>query len=131
MNYDLELDSKNQTIKAKVTCLLNQDIRKEILLAVANQIGITGFSRVAIDLTESTFNLDEPMVGAFELTNFMRSLGIKPHVKFAFIYSDAESHRKYFENIAQFDGYNLQYFKSHSTATTWLKTIDAQSSSEN
>jgi hypothetical protein len=69
MNYDLELDSKNQTIKAKVTCLLNQDLRKEILFAVANQLGITGFSRVVIDLTESTFNLDEPMVGAFDLTN--------------------------------------------------------------
>jgi len=110
MNYDIELDSKNQTIKVKVTCLLNQDIRKEILLAVASQIGISVFPRVLIDLTESTFNPDESMVGAMDLTNFMRSIDIMPHVKFAFIYSEAESHRKYFENVAQYGGFNLQYF---------------------
>ena len=121
MNYNIELDSKNQTIKVKVTCLLNQDIRKEILLAVTSQLDMSGFSRVIIDLTESTFNPGESMVGALDLTNFMRSIGIKPHIKFAFIYSEAESHRKYFENVAQSDGFNLQYFKNFNDAEAWLK----------
>jgi len=61
------------------------------------------------------------MSGALELTNFMRSIAIKPHVKLAFIYSEAESHRKYFENVAQFNGFNIQYFKSYNEAAAWLK----------
>ena len=120
MNYDIELDSKNKTIKIKVTCLLNQDVRKEILLTVASQLGIRGFSKVIIDLTGSTFNPDEPMVGALDLTIYMRNIGIKPHVKFAFIYSEAENHRKYFENVAQSNGFNIRYFTSLNEATTWL-----------
>lgn len=121
MNYALELDSKYKTIKVKVTCLLNQNVRKEILLAVASQLEVSGFSKVIIDLTESTFNPAEPMVGALDLTNYIRSIGIKAHVKFAFIYSEAESHRKYFENVAQLGGFNIKYFKSLNEATTWLK----------
>ncbi len=122
MNFDLEIDSKNQTIKVKVTCLLDQDIRKKILSAVACQLGISEFNRVLIDLTKSTFNPAEPMVGAMDLTTYMRSIGIKPDVKFAFIYSEAESHRKYFEKVAQSDGFNIQYFKSLNAATAWLKS---------
>ncbi len=121
MNYDIEPDSKNQIIRVKVTCLLNQDIRKEILLAVASQLVLSDFSRVIIDLTESTFSPEESMVGALDLTHFMRSIDIKPDVKFAFIYSEAESHRKYFENVAQSDGFNLKYFKNLNNALVWLK----------
>lgn len=120
MNYDLELDSKNNIVKAKVHCLLNQDIRKEILLAITSQLEISNYSKVIIDLTHSTFNPAESMVGALDLTNYMRSIGMKPHVKLAFIYSEAESHRKYFENVAQAIGFNLQYFKSFNEATAWL-----------
>ena len=61
------------------------------------------------------------MTGAIDLANDMRTLGILPHIKFAFIYSEAESHRKYFEKVAQFDGFNLKYFKSLNEATSWLK----------
>ncbi|MFC1868991.1 hypothetical protein ACFL0H_12780 [Thermodesulfobacteriota bacterium] len=121
MNYALELDSKYQIIKVKVTCLLNQEVRKNILLEVASQLSVSNFSRVIIDLTESTFNPAEPMVGAIDLTNYMRNIGIQPHVKFAFIYSDAETHRKYFENVAQIDGFNLRYFKNFNEATAWLE----------
>lgn len=120
MKYDLELDSKCKTVKVKVTCLLNQEVRKEILLAVVSQLGLVNFSKVLIDLRESRFDPNEPMAGAFELTNFMRSVGIKPHVKFAFIYSEAERHRKYFENVAQCDGLNFKYFKSVHDAKVWL-----------
>lgn len=121
MNYKSEFDSENEIINVKVNCLLDQGVRKEILLAVASQLLVSGFSRVIIDLTESTFNPDEPMVGAFDLTNFMRSIGIKQNVRLAFIYSEAEKHRKYFENVAQSDGFNLQYFKSLNKAIEWLR----------
>lgn len=120
MKYDLKIDSKCKTVKVKVTCLLNQEVRKEILFAVVSQLGMVNFSKVLIDLRESRFDPTEPMAGAIELTNFMRFIGIKPHVKFAFIYSEAESHRKYFENVAQCDGLNFKYFKSINDAEVWL-----------
>ena len=121
MDFVIEPDSKNQIIRVKTACLLTQDKRKLILLEITRQLNITGFSKVMIDLTESSFNPDEPMTGALELTNFLRSLGIQPHVKFAFIYSGAESHRKYFENVAQSDGFNLRYFNSLNKAVLWLE----------
>lgn len=121
MSYDIEIDSNNKIIKVNVTGLLNQDVRKEILLALAIQLEVINFSRVIIDVTESTFNPAEPILGALELTNFMRSIGIKSHVKIAFIYSEAENHRKYFENVAQLDGFNLKYFKNLDEASEWLK----------
>ncbi len=120
MDYSLEADSQQQTIKVKVSGLLNQQIRKEILSAVANQLIITQFSRVIVDLTKSSFNPAEPITGALDLTNYMRILGIQPHVKFAFVYLDSESHRKYFETVAQIDGFNLRYFKNYAEATAWL-----------
>ena len=120
MNYTIELNQKNKTIEVKAACLLDQGIRKKILLAVSRRLETSGFSRVLIDLTESTFNPSEMMTGALELTDYLRSIGIKPHVKFAFIYSDAESHRKYFENVAQSFGFNIQYFKRRNEAIAWL-----------
>ena len=120
MDYNIELNSKDETIEVNASCLLNQDIRKKILLAVARRLKTSDFSKVLIDLTESTFNPSEMMTGALELTDYLRSIGIKPHVKFAFIYSDAESHRKYFENVAQSFGFNIQYFKSRKEAEAWL-----------
>lgn len=120
MNFHIEPDQNNQIIQVKVTCLLNQGIRKEILLAIADQLKASEISRVIIDLTESTFNQKEEMVGALDLVNYMRSIGIQPHVKLAFIYSDAERHRKYFEDVAQLDGFNIRYFKTHSQVEEWL-----------
>ena len=120
MNYSLEISSDSQTITVKVTCLLNQDIRKEILLDIACQLARNDLSKVIIDLTESTFNPDEPMVGAMDLTDYMRSIGIGPDARFAFVYSEAESHRKYFEHIAQLDGFNIRYFKDMDAAVAWL-----------
>jgi hypothetical protein len=92
------------------------------LTAVADQLEKTDFSKVLIDLTESTFDPAEKMTGALDLLNFMRSLGIKPEVKLAFTYSDGEHYRKYFEQLArEFDGRNLKYFKSLDNAHEWLE----------
>lgn len=121
MNYDLEIDQEQQTISVHVHCLLDQEIRKEILLVIASQVNLTHFSRVIIDLTKSSFNPAEPITGALDLTSFMRAIGIPPHVKLAFLYADSERHRKYFENAAQCDGFNLRYFKNLDEAMAWLE----------
>ncbi|MCB2183044.1 MAG: hypothetical protein KQH63_13500 [Desulfobulbaceae bacterium] len=121
MDFDLEIDSKYKIIKVKASCLLNQELRKEILSAIAGHLKINNFSRVIIDLTESTFNPAEPMIGALDLTNYMRIIGIQSHVKLAFIYAEAENHRQYFENVAQLEGFNIRYFKSNKEALAWLQ----------
>lgn len=78
------------------------------------------YNKILIDLTKSSFKKDEPMVGALELINFMNSIGIPPKAKLAFIFSEAEHHRKYFEGIANTGGFNIQYFKNLHDATSWL-----------
>ena len=120
-DYELKFDTESQTVKAKATCLLTQEIRKQILLSVASLLELNDASRVLIDLPESMFQPGEAMLGALELTNFMHAIGIQPRVKFAFIYSEAETHRKYFENIARSEGFNLRYFKTSAEAEEWLK----------
>jgi len=120
MNIDIQLDTKNSLIRLKATGLLSQDARKGILLAVAEQLRRSDLSRVVVDLTETHFDPDEMMVGALELTKFMQSIGIKPEAKIAFIYSEAESHRKHFENVAQLGGFTIKYHKSFEEALRWL-----------
>ena len=46
MNYDLQIDKENQTIKVKVTCFLTQEIRKDILIVVAGQLVTSGFAKI-------------------------------------------------------------------------------------
>lgn len=121
MDYELTLDLKQQAIRVKVICLLNQEIRKEILAAVADQARKSGFSKVLVDVTKSTFDPAEPMVNALDLIRYMRSLGLPADVKLAFIYADSERHRKYFESVAQMEGFNIRYFKDGKEAEEWLK----------
>lgn len=121
MEYHLEVDSENKRVKVTVLCLLNQGLRKEILLAVANQLRANDYSRALIDVTAAIFNPDESMVGALDLTSFMHSIGISPQVKLAFVYADAEEHRKYFESVSQLDGFTLRYFTSADEAAAWLR----------
>lgn len=121
MNYKIELDPTNKIIKVNIFCELSQNIRKQILLSVVEQIDLTGFKKILIDTRRSKFDQDELMTGAVDLTNFFKTIGISPKVKFAFIYSEAERHRKYFENIAQLGGFNLRYFRAVGEALEWLK----------
>ncbi len=121
MNFTLENDQNDQTIKVKATCQLSQDIRKEILLAIAGKLKEYDFSRALIDLTETSFDYHVPKTGASELVAFMQSLGIPTHAKLALIYSEAESHRKHYENVSQNAGYNVRYFKNLDEAKAWLK----------
>ena len=120
MDYKIKVNEEDRRLEVKVTCLLNQEIRKEILNKVSTQLKVNNFYRVLIDLIDSQFNLDQPMVGALELSNYMKTIGIPANAKFAFVYSEAEAHRKYFENVAQICGFNIRYFKSLDQALTWL-----------
>lgn len=120
MDYSICNDSDKQIINIKVTCLLNQDIRKKILAEIVHLVYSSGFQRVLIDLTESSFNEDEPMTGALELTTHMMTIGISPQTKIAFIFSEAEYHRKYFESVASTTGFNLRYFRDQDAARNWL-----------
>ena len=120
MNFTLEIDQNNRTILVKATCQLSQDIRKEILSAIAKKLKQYDYSRALIDLTETSFDYHIPRTGASELVAFMLSLGIPSHAKLAFIYSEAESHRKHYENVSQNAGYNVCYFKKINEAKAWL-----------
>jgi len=121
MNFTIENDQNDQTIKVKATCQLNQVIRKEILLAIASKLKELDYSRALIDLTETSFDYYVPTTGASELVAYMLSIGIPSHAKLAFIYSEAESHRKHYENVSQNAGYNVRYFKNLNDAKAWLK----------
>jgi len=121
MNFTIENDQNDQTIKVKATCQLNQVIRKEILLAIASKLKELDYSRALIDLTETSFDYYVPTTGASELVAYMLSIGIPSHAKLAFIYSEAESHRKHYENVSQNAGYNVRYFKNLNDAEAWLK----------
>lgn len=121
MDYTLDFDPKDQIIKISANCVLTQNIRKSILTAVAFHSSNTGYRKVLIDLRNSHFKDDEPMVGALELTTFMRSIGIPPRVKIAFVYKTAEAHRKYFELVANTSGYGIRYFKERDDAVKWLQ----------
>jgi len=121
MNFTIENDQNDQTIKVKATCQLNQVIRKEILLAIASKLKELDYSRALIDLTETSFDYYVPTTGASELVAYMLSIGIPSHAKLAFIYSEAESHRKHYENVSQNAGYNVRYYRNLNDAKAWLE----------
>ena len=120
MNFTVEIDHEQRLIKVHATGLLNQRIRKEILLSVSSHQQISRYPKVLIDLTEAAFDPAEPMVGALELTSYLRTIGIGPQVRLAFLYQDAEEHRKYFERVAASEGYSICYCRSLSEAMDWL-----------
>ena len=121
MNFTLEIDQNEHMIKVKATCQLSQDIRKKILLAIASKLKKYDYSRALIDLTDTSFDYQVPSTGASELVAYMLSIGIPSHAKLAFIYSEAESHRKHYENVSQNAGYNVRYFKKLNDAKECLK----------
>lgn len=121
MDFSLEIDHNDHTVKIKAACKLSQPIRKKILLKIADQLKKYDYSKALIDLAESSFDYNTPMTGALELTAFMETIGIPGHAKIAIIYSEAEAHRKYYEKASQDAGYNVLYFKNLNDAMAWLK----------
>jgi len=121
MNFTLEIDQNFHMVKVRATCQLSQDIRKKILLAIASKLKKYDYSRALIDLTETSFDYQVPSTGASELVAYMLSIGIPSRAKLAFIYSEAESHRKHYENVSQNAGYNVRYYRNLNDAKTWLE----------
>jgi len=122
MKYAIERDDKEKAINVKMTGLLGPAIRKEVLSVIANEVKITNYFKVMIDVTEATFDPQEPVLNALALIDHIRSLGIEIRVKFAFIYKDAEMQRKFFANMAQSKGINIKYFTEFNAAKKWLST---------
>ena len=121
MNYKLYFDEEDKIVRVKADCLLDNSIRKDILREIALHLKSKKYSKAIIDLTESKFDLSEPIEGSVELTIHLSDLGMSPDAKLAFVYVDAETHRKTFEKISQKIGYQLRYFKTVDDAHNWLK----------
>ena len=100
MDFTTKIDHEDKLIKIVATCLLDQDIRKSILYSIVLEIKNSKYNKVLIDLTKASFKKDEPTAGALALTRFMNSIGMPPRARLAFVFLEAELHRKYFEEIA-------------------------------
>ncbi|MFC1523904.1 hypothetical protein ACFL6N_03855 [Thermodesulfobacteriota bacterium] len=120
MDYTTANIIEFKLIEFTVNGLLSEEIRKEILMNAAGALSVAGYNRLLIDLVDTEFKANEPVTGALTLVTYMRKIGFPPMTRMAFIYSDAESHRKYFENVAQADGFHLKYFKNRDEAIEWL-----------
>ena len=120
MNFKVDLDTQKKMVKVEVDGPLDNAIRKKILSSIAAQMKSNNFNRAIVDLRRSHFNLSEPMKGSVELTMYLSDIGMSPDAKLAFIYDDAETHRKTFEKISQKIGYQLRYFKDIDDAYNWL-----------
>lgn len=121
MSYKLTLDSKDKIVNVSVDCLLDNSIRMEILNEVSNQFNLNNYTRAIIDLRESRFNPSEPIKGAVDLTIYLNKIRMNQDAKLAFIYVDAETHRKTFEQISQKFRYQVRYFKSIDEAYSWFR----------
>ena len=109
-----------EIIEVSVEGKLSQDLRKEILLASVNELKKANYKRLFIDLSQTLFDTETPLTGALTLITYIRSLGLPPQAKMAFLYSDSETHRRFFESVAQSEGYQLRYFCNGSQTIEWL-----------
>jgi hypothetical protein len=109
-----------QMIEIIVEGLLTQEIRKNILIDSTAFLAQTGYKRLLIDVVNSVFSPGEPMTGALTLINYMKQLGFPTGTRIAFLYRDAETHRKFFESMAQMEGFSLKYFQERDAAIDWL-----------
>lgn len=121
MKYKLCLDEKDKIVRVKANCLLDNSIRRDILCDIAIHMKSNNYAKAIVDLTESTFNLSEPIEGSVELILHLSDIGMCPDAKLAFIYVDAEQQRKTFEKISQKIGYQLRYFRNIDDAYNWLR----------
>lgn len=120
MGYTLDLEKTDEIIRVTVDGLLNNSIRVDILSEINNQFKLNNYHKAIVDLRGSEFNPSEPIEGAIDLTIHLNRIKMRFDTKLAFIYIDAEKHRKQFQKLAQQFSYNLQYFKNIEDAYSWL-----------
>jgi hypothetical protein len=99
---------------------LDNNIRMQILRAIADESNDENCVAAIIDLRQSTFNPAEPIEGAVKLAMHMSDLGISPNTKLALVYKGAKVHRATFEKVTQKIGYQLRYFKTPNDAHLWF-----------
>lgn len=121
MTYEISIDREQNIVRAEAAGVMNLQTRKEMLRSIHESLLATDFSRVIIDLRETKFNPDEPVSGAFELIDYMKSIGLSQSAKFAFIHSSKEYPRSAFEQFATIAGFNIKYFLETAEGIKWLK----------
>lgn len=129
MGYQLTFDNTGSFVKVEVTGNLDNDLRKAILKDIDSAMKTHDCPRALIDLRQAVFNPTEPMDGAVELTMYMSSIHMKLDSKLAFVYVDAEDHRKTFEKFSRKFGYQLRYFRDPHAAQLWLEGTVSRSPS--
>ncbi|PLY04866.1 MAG: hypothetical protein C0622_02155 [Desulfuromonas sp.] len=120
MSYELRIEEEDRLVSVTATCLLNNNIRRNILDDINAVFHEKNYAKALIDLREAVFDPAEPIVGAVDLTIHLNRIRMKFDSKLAFVYTDAEEHRKSFEIIANKFNYRVQYFKKLEDARSWL-----------
>ncbi len=120
MAYTLTQQDEQQFVEFSLDGKFSQDIRKKILYSTATTLRQTGYTRVLIDVVKAEFSPDEPLTGALTLITVLKALGFEPSTRMAFLYQSAGAHRKYFESMAQSEGYSIKYFYERDEALAWL-----------
>ena len=120
MGYTVSRLAEQEIVEVTVTGALDPEIRKEILARSSDALRYAAYHRLLIDVLESEFDPDEAMSNALPLVGILRSLEFPPQARIAFLYREAEEHRKFFEQAAQSGGFNLRYFRDRGEALAWL-----------
>jgi len=120
MRFEVKVDCEKECLRVYVTGLLSCQTRSNVFVGISNQLSVTGYKKVIIDVTESSIDDDDPVCDAHDLVRFMKKIGFGPDVKLAFIYADSETHRQYFETICFIEGLKLKYFRKAGAAEHWV-----------
>jgi len=118
--YDMKVDAESEAVRVKISGPVNQKVRAGILVGISNQLGMTGYSRVLMDVTKSILDPDEPVTSAYDLVSFMKKIGFSQDVRVALVYSAGDVYRMYFETVSNLEGLNVKVFREYEDAETWL-----------
>jgi len=122
MNYEIKVKSETGTIHVKINCVLDQEMRARIILGVLNQMSLAGSRKIMVDVTEAAIDDSEPMSNMHDVLDYMMKLGLSPDMRIAFVYSNSETHRMYFQTISHMEGYAIRYFKDIEEASKWMES---------
>lgn len=120
LSYSVSRLADRDIVEVTVLGPLDAGIRKEILVRSADALRYAGYHRLLVDVLEAAFDPDEAMSNALPLVGLLQALEFPPRARIAFLYKEAEEHRKFFEQAAQTGGFNLRYFRDREAAVTWL-----------
>ena len=125
MKYVIVKLSDLEIIKVTVLGKLNQNIRKEIILKVVNELKTNGYQKLLIDVTGSKVskNSTARTVHTFDMADSINKIETNNHIQIAILNPErAEADgSKDFAKLAQFMGkVQMKHFKTYDEAITWL-----------